>query len=336
MNLTQFDISSGKRGIERHRLFEGADDELLPFTGGFESRVAQPPPAGGAQIQIIRGGIARELLREREFLLGRNRRGKPLRDLRREVGLPFEPIAVVADGGLGGALEVGRGVGHFHQNEDFAPGAAHTARDHVGDAELGRDWLEVTLRRITVGQHGGARGDFFESADPGERCEQHVVHGVGEEFVFLLRAPVFEGPHGDGLGVGGESGGRGLWLAGARHYGSGRRRRGRFFRGDSREYDCDERHGCGDPRPGWSCAARSATGWKARVTSGAPSNCRTRPQNAGSDSAEPMRVHCTALNSDGTVASASRVASITIGSRNVFSSAIGCVRWAASFHSRRK
>ena len=48
------------------------------------------------------------------------------------------------------------------------------------------------------------------------------------------------------------------------------------------------------------------------------------------------RVHCTVLNSVGTLASPSRVSSMTTGNRNAFSSAIVCVRCAASFHSNRK
>jgi hypothetical protein len=67
-----------------------------------------------------------------------------------------------------------------------------------------------------------------------------------------------------------------------------------------------------------------------------PSSVLTRSRNCDVGSPFGNRVHCTARNSAGTLASASRVASITSGSRNAFSSAMVCVRCAASFHSSLK
>ena len=61
-----------------------------------------------------------------------------------------------------------------------------------------------------------------------------------------------------------------------------------------------------------------------------------RSTNCGVDAPSAKRVHCTALNSTGTSASASRVASITTGIRNAVRSEIMCARCAASRHSSRK
>ncbi|MEJ1970977.1 MAG: hypothetical protein WDM96_00150 [Lacunisphaera sp.] len=62
----------------------------------------------------------------------------------------------------------------------------------------------------------------------------------------------------------------------------------------------------------------------------------TRAQNAAGVSPPGSFVHWTVLNSAGTSASASRVASTTTGSRKAVPSAMACVRCAASRHSIRK
>ena len=54
-------------------------------------------PSGDGPPRLVGFAMPKLFQSEREFLLGENRRGEPLRDLRREVGLQFEHIAKVTD-----------------------------------------------------------------------------------------------------------------------------------------------------------------------------------------------------------------------------------------------
>ena len=116
-------------------------------------------------------------------------------DRRGHLVLDREDVLEVAVVALGPDVAVGIGVDQLHGHAHPVARLAHAALDHVLDAELRRDVLD--LDRLALVDERRVARDHEQLPEPGQRGDDVLGQAVGEELLLGIAAHVGERQHRD-------------------------------------------------------------------------------------------------------------------------------------------
>ena len=117
-------------------------------------------------------------------------------DGRRHLVLDGKDVLQLAVVALRPDMRLGLAVDELHGDAHAIRRLAHAAFDHVVDAEVPRDLLQ--LHRLALVHEHGVAGDDEQVAEARQLGDDVLGQPVGEELLFRVAAHVEEGQHGDG------------------------------------------------------------------------------------------------------------------------------------------
>jgi len=150
---------------------------------------------GGAKIEVVDGQIG-------GWTAGRTRGFGSLqgglddaRDVRRDPVLQFEDIFEGAVETVGPKMRAGGGIDQLAADAQPIAAFAHRAFEHIADAELASDLLDVG--RLTLEGEARIASEDNEPTDAGERGDDLLDHAIDEIILFRVAAQIGERQHSD-------------------------------------------------------------------------------------------------------------------------------------------